>query len=56
MPNVEQSTRTLLGIRLFFGPVPAVFFALALPLRIWYPITRASHAQMRRELEAKSKT
>ena len=55
VPNVQQSAHTLLGIRLFFGPVPAIFFALALPLLIWYPITRASHAQMRRELEAKSR-
>jgi GPH family glycoside/pentoside/hexuronide:cation symporter len=53
VPNVEQSTRTLLGIRLFFGPVPLIFFALALPLLIWYPITRASHAEMRRELEGR---
>jgi len=51
VPNVAQSAHTLLGIRLFFGPVPAVFFALALPLLVWYPITRASHAEMRRRLE-----
>jgi len=50
-PNVEQSARALLGIRLFFGPVPLVCFALALPLLIWFPITRASHAEMRRRLE-----
>jgi GPH family glycoside/pentoside/hexuronide:cation symporter len=50
-PNVEQSARTLFGMRLFFGPVPLVFFALALPLLIWFPITRASHAEMRRKLE-----
>jgi len=50
-PNVEQSARTLFGMRLFFGPVPLVFFALALPLLIWFPITRASHAEMRRRLE-----
>ena len=49
-PNVEQSARTLFGMRLFFGPVPLVFFALALPLLIWFPITRASHAEMRRRL------
>ncbi len=56
VPNVPQSAHTLLGIRLFFGPVPAVFFALALPLLIGYPITRASHARLREELEARSKT
>ena len=52
VPNAAQSARTLLGIRLFFGPVPLIFFALALPLLIGYPITRASHAEMRRKLEA----
>jgi GPH family glycoside/pentoside/hexuronide:cation symporter len=52
VPNVEQTARALLGIRLFFGPVPLLFFAIALPLLIWYPITRASHAEMRRKLEA----
>jgi GPH family glycoside/pentoside/hexuronide:cation symporter len=52
VPNVAQTARTLLGIRLFFGPVPLIFFALALPLLIWYPITRSSHAEMRRKLEA----
>lgn len=51
VPNVAQSTHTLTGIRLFFGPVPLIFFALALPLLIWYPITRRSHAEMRRRLE-----
>jgi len=50
VPNVEQSTRTLLSIRLFFGPVPALFFVAALPLLIWYPITRASHAATREKL------
>jgi GPH family glycoside/pentoside/hexuronide:cation symporter len=51
VPNVEQSARTLWGIRLFFGPVPLVFFVLALPLLVWYPITRRSHASLRRRLE-----
>jgi GPH family glycoside/pentoside/hexuronide:cation symporter len=51
VPNVPQSTHTLFGIRLFFGLVPALFFVVALPLLICYPITRASHAEMRRRLE-----
>jgi GPH family glycoside/pentoside/hexuronide:cation symporter len=51
VPNVPQSAHTLFGIRLFFGLVPALFFVVALPLLIWYPITRASHAEMRRRLE-----
>ncbi len=52
VPNVAQSAQALLGIRLFFGPVPLILLAVALPLLIWYPITRASHAEMRRQLEA----
>jgi GPH family glycoside/pentoside/hexuronide:cation symporter len=51
VPNVGQNPHTLLGIRLFFGLVPLLFFALALPLLIWYPITRQSHAELRRRLE-----
>ncbi len=48
--NVEQSAHTLFGIRLFFGPIPGIFFVLALPLLIWYPITRKTHAEMRERL------
>jgi GPH family glycoside/pentoside/hexuronide:cation symporter len=52
VPNVAQSKYTLFGIRLFFGPIPLVFFLLALPLLIWYPITRARHAQVLARLRA----
>ena len=54
VPNVEQSARALLGIRLFFGPVPALVLAAALPLLIWYPITRSAHAEVLEKLEARS--
>jgi GPH family glycoside/pentoside/hexuronide:cation symporter len=50
-PNVAQSARTLQGIRLFFGPVPAVILAIALPLLVWYPITRKTHAEAVRRRE-----
>ncbi|MBU1751530.1 MAG: MFS transporter, partial [Chloroflexi bacterium] len=53
MPNVPQSAETLQWIRLFFGPVPLVVLVLALPLLIRYPITRASHAEMCRELASR---
>ncbi len=56
IPNVEQSAQTLFNIRLFFGPVPLILFFLSLPLLIRYPITRASHAKMRKELEARETT
>ena len=52
VPNVEQTEQALLGIRLFFGPVPLLVLAIALPLLIRYPITRQSHAQVLEELAA----
>lgn len=48
--NVEQTARSLFGIRLFFGPVSAVLLLLAVPVLLSYPITRASHASLRRKL------
>jgi len=53
VPNVPQNDFTLLGIRLFFGPVPALVFAIALPFLFLYPITRASHAEIRQKLADK---
>ena len=52
VPNVAQSAETLFGMRLFFGPLPLLFFAAAIPLLIRYPVTRQSHAELRRRLEA----
>jgi len=49
MPNVEQDTRALFGIRLFFAIVPVIAFAAALPLLIKYPITRQNHAELTRK-------
>jgi len=45
-PNVEQTSRALFGIRFFFAVVPVIAFAAALPLLIWYPITRQNHAEL----------
>jgi GPH family glycoside/pentoside/hexuronide:cation symporter len=50
VPNAAQTEQTLLGIRLFFGPIPAALMLLCLPLLIWYPITRASHREIRERL------
>ena len=50
VPNVAQTEQTLLGIRLFFGPIPAALIVLCLPLLIWYPITRASHRRILEQL------
>jgi Na+/melibiose symporter-like transporter len=40
-------------IRLFFGPVVAGVLIIGLPLLIWYPITRQSHARLREEIARK---
>lgn len=53
VPNVAQTEQARLGIRLFFGIVPSVVLLVSLPLLFWYPITRASHARLRAELEAR---
>jgi GPH family glycoside/pentoside/hexuronide:cation symporter len=50
VPNVEQTTRALFGIRLFFAIVPAAVILVSLPFLIWYPITRRNHAELVREL------
>jgi GPH family glycoside/pentoside/hexuronide:cation symporter len=50
VPNVEQTSQALFGIRLFFSIVPAVVILVSLPLLIWYPITRQSHAALVKEL------
>ncbi len=49
-PNVAQTVQSLFGIRLFFGPIPAVVILITLPLLIWYPITRQKHAAVRQQL------
>lgn len=53
VPNVEQSATALLGIRLFFGLVPAVVMLAALPLLFKYPINRKRHAEVRQLLDEK---
>jgi GPH family glycoside/pentoside/hexuronide:cation symporter len=50
--NAVQSPQALLGIRLFFGLVPAIFIFVALPFLYKYPITRKSHGEVRAKLEA----
>ncbi len=42
--------RAILGIRLVTGPIPAVLLLAAVPLLLRYPITRDTHAEVRREL------
>jgi GPH family glycoside/pentoside/hexuronide:cation symporter len=55
VPNVEQTPQALLGIRLFFGLIPAAIIFVSLPLLFKYPITRKSHAVVRARLDAMDK-
>jgi len=50
VPNVDQTTHALFGIRFFFSIVPAVVILISLPFLIWYPITRKNHAELVKEL------
>lgn len=52
VPNAAQSSEALLGIRLFFGLIPAGIIFVALPLLLKYPLNRKSHAAVRAKLEA----
>jgi GPH family glycoside/pentoside/hexuronide:cation symporter len=48
--NMEQTSQTLLGIRLFFGPIPAIVILIGLPLLIWFPINRVFHQNVLRQI------
>jgi GPH family glycoside/pentoside/hexuronide:cation symporter len=50
IPNVEQTTHALFGIRVFFAIVPAAVILVSLPFLIWYPINRKKHAALVKEL------
>ncbi len=49
--HAAQTPQALLGIRLFFGLLPAILILLALPFLFFYPVSRRSHADLRRRLE-----
>lgn len=53
IPDAVQTTKSLLGIRLFFGPVPSLLVILSLPLLIWFPITRKSHQETMARLKGR---
>lgn len=46
VPEAVQTTHALFGIRFFFAVVPVIAFLVALPLLIWYPLTRQKHAEL----------
>lgn len=50
VPNVAQTEEALTGIRVAFGPLPALCIALAIPLLLAYSITRARHGSIREQI------
>jgi GPH family glycoside/pentoside/hexuronide:cation symporter len=50
-PVPIQPDSALQTIRLFMGPVPAAILLGSLAIAYFYPITRARHAEIMRELE-----
>jgi GPH family glycoside/pentoside/hexuronide:cation symporter len=56
IPDVEQTTRALFGIKFWFGPVPVIAFLVSLPFLILYPITRQKHARLIEDLASRQKT
>lgn len=53
VPDAVQTARALFGIRFFYAIVPVIAFMIALPLLIWYPITREKHAEMVKQTSSK---
>lgn len=54
--GVPQTEFSLLGIRLMFTALPALFLLVCVPLLIKYPITRESHAKVMEELALRRKS
>jgi len=55
VPDAEQSGRALLGLRLLFGPIPALLLIAAVLLFLKFPITKQVHQDILRQIEEKQK-
>lgn len=55
VPNAEQNTEALLGIRILFGPAPAILILLAIPILLIYPVNKKSHAALINSIAQKKK-
>jgi GPH family glycoside/pentoside/hexuronide:cation symporter len=51
--NAELSPSAMLAVRALFGPLPAAFVLLAVPLLMRFPIDRAAYETVRQTLEAR---
>jgi GPH family glycoside/pentoside/hexuronide:cation symporter len=55
VPNVEQTDRALLGIRLLFGPIPSILLILGIIIFLKFPITKKVHQDIIRQIEQMQK-
>jgi GPH family glycoside/pentoside/hexuronide:cation symporter len=46
VPNQPQAPGTLLGIKLLYGPIPAMFMLMALLIFLRFPLTRERHREI----------
>jgi GPH family glycoside/pentoside/hexuronide:cation symporter len=53
VPNVEQTPAAVLGIRLLYGPVPALLMVVALVVFWRFPLTRERHRDVQAVLAAR---
>jgi GPH family glycoside/pentoside/hexuronide:cation symporter len=53
IPNQPQSEFTLWGLKLLYGPIPALFFLGSLFLFRRFPLTREAHADIQQQLQAR---
>jgi GPH family glycoside/pentoside/hexuronide:cation symporter len=53
VPNAEQSATTILGIKLLYGPIPALCMLAALFTFRRFPLTRAQHQEVQMTLAAR---
>jgi len=53
VPNQAQSASTLWGLKMLYGPVPAFFLFLSFLVFLRFPLTRESHAEIQRQLQAR---
>jgi GPH family glycoside/pentoside/hexuronide:cation symporter len=49
--SAEQPESALLAIRILFALIPAIFLLICVPLLIKYPITKAAHAEVMKQLQ-----
>jgi len=54
IPDAVQSARSILGIRLLIGPVPAVLFLLGNLAIAFYPLTRKRYEEIQSQIRARN--